>query len=737
MSAVRDSRDSQSAGGEEAPLIDDELIDFDITLASNGCIRRPVQNLFMHQTNPRFAINVELAFRGAFFLLLGGIPVIVPEGTWQAVDFLIDYGIYNSSVCCFIIFNLGRTFGEALNKVNSGFRGTFAAALMGWSLYTLWPDGYTKESRLLDFWLIVAIGVIYVCLVMLLKLDLSFQMFAISNFAGIWMDILNPDKVAIITPPWAGNWNLHTDTLLQQLIRTFLGFVTVTVALLLPYPLWSLVYVQENQLIMNKRLTQILRMMVKFYSEEVPNQYEKEEVLKLLQGLKSAASENDPLIAEAWWECFGFGRTQLKRQVLFSMSQTSRKIYLLAFNAWTVSSEGRKGKDAELMKLVQEQTEAVLEGMEQMLNLLVKAAEDGRFEPHEDVAVKNYKRRLERLEKELASHFHLKRLEVAQKIQKQPGGIPEAIYREVRIAQVLQWSISRIVGEVIQLADGVSKFSNGEASLPPPPDGDGFLAIFKGVGDKEHLLYAWRGISSYLLSFTLGYSGFREIVPEHSSAIAATAPLLLSMYVGSALVNDLNRIQGLMIGNVISRILRGLVDSCDPADLVIHAVITFTWVWTGLFVCFHSRSYSTIGVLAAAFGASTLLATSCNRLDSDSVGKRETFDSLAMNCIAVMITMCVDFLFQADRASDQAYKNLNDSWQEIHASLAHIFNPDETKVPFHSIRAKELLMEAVHMGGEANLEPRFWRTIWHQELFTGVCCPKDKSQKLTICSGLP
>ena len=29
------------------------------------------------------------------------------------------------------------------------------------------------------------------------------------------------------------------------------------------------------------------------------------------------------------------------------------------------------------------------------------------------------------------------------------------------------------------------------------------------------------------------------------------------------------------------------------------------------------------------------------------------------------------------------------------------------------------------MGEEANLEPRFWLTIWHQELFTGVCRATD------------
>jgi len=392
----------------------------------------------------------------------------------------------------------------------------------------------------------------------------------------------------------------------------------------------------------------------------------------------------------------------------------------LAFNAWTVSateSQAKRDKDASLMSAVQDHTNSVLDGMEQMLNLLVKAAEDGRFEPHEEYAVKNCKRKLMRLEKDLSETFHRQRLEVT----KAAPDVPAAMYKDVRIAQVLQWSISRIVGEVILLADGVAGFSKGEETLPPPPDGEGFLAMFRGIGGKEHMLYAWRGITSYLLSFTLGYFGFRHIVHPYSAGIAGTAPLLLSMYVGSALVNDLNRIQGLMIGNVISRIIIELVDGCDTSDLLIHAFLTFSWVWIGLFVSFHSASYSTVGLLAAAFGASTLLSESCDHLDSNTAHKRETFDALAMNCLAVMITMCVDFLFQADRASDQAYALLNESWRAIHLSLSDIFNPECETVAFHSKSAKRLLSEALQMGEEANLEPRFWRTAWPQELFTGIC----------------
>ena len=74
----------------------------------------------------------------------------------------------------------------------------------------------------------------------------------------------------------------------------------------------------------------------------------------------------------------------------------------------------------------------------------------------------------------------------------------------------------------------------------------------------------------FYICFTIGYFGFGEFVPAPEASIAATAPLLLSMYVGSALVNGLNRIQGLMLGNVEARLLGGFVDSCSIEDLILH-----------------------------------------------------------------------------------------------------------------------------------------------------------------------
>ena len=683
---------------------------------SPGCVRSCVRTLFGYRLNPRFAANAEVAFRGALFLLICSIPVIIPDGVSETRDMMIKYGIYNSSVCVFIVFNLGKTFGEAFDSAISGIKGTILAACMGWILYTISPSGYVGNA--VDFWLGITIGSCYVCVIMLLNLNLTLQMFAISNFAGTWMGFLNPDVVAVITPPWAGNWDLKTDTLLQGLVCTGIGFITVMVATLLPYPLWSLTYVEENQLVMNKSISKVLHMMVDYYCQPNPNLYHKDAVLRTLRELQSVTDDNDPLIRAAWWECFGMGRTQLKRQVMHTMDQLSNRVYDLAFNAWSVSTAnpilgpGAHSMNAELMQQVRPQTVELLGQMEDLLNILVQAIEDGQLTPEEGKGVEALLDKMRNLEKELATNFHQHRRSITL-------NQASRMYEDVRVAQVLHWSISRIVGEIVEVAEGVVKFSQDKDALPPSPETGGMMTMFEGLADKDHVLYAWRGISSYFICFTIGFFGFGEFISPRSAGIAATAPLLLSMYSGSALVNDLNRIQGLMLGNVLVRLLGGFVDSCDWSELVLHSLTTFLWTFGGLFVYFHSRIYSTVGILAAAFGASTLLGVSCN--DPNRIGKRDTFDGLMMNCVAFMVTMMMDSLFHSERASDLAHKTLDQCWEQIFQSYKAILDTKTTQVIFHRSNARKLLLQARAMNQEASLEPRFWRIPWQHDLFASVC----------------
>ncbi|CAE7486317.1 unnamed protein product, partial [Symbiodinium pilosum] len=409
---------------EDSPLL--KLKDVEQALGQDpymGSLRRRVQRLMGSESNPKFAEHAEHAFRGAFALVFFSIPIIMPKGVWPFRDKVMSLGVYSAGVCMFIVLNLGISFGQAFNSCKSGLQGTLLSSMMGWLMYTLYPEGYLSSSPESVFYGGVAVGVIYVSVVMSLRFGISLQMFALSNFAATWMDFLNEKQEANIMPPWAPGWSIEKDILSQNFVCTGLGMVAVMIASLFPYPRWSLMFVTERQLNANLQVVQVLETIVMYYSHNKPNVYAKDQVIRRLSKLRGMLQDNDTLLAAAWWECYGLGRSQVKRRVLASMDKTTHTLSDMIWNAWQESISEEVGQmDAELMRQARPSIEAVLKAMQVTLNLLVKAASDGELDKAEVVALQQGFKDLEEKDKEMSKQFAMARKEITK-------GQPMAIYR--------------------------------------------------------------------------------------------------------------------------------------------------------------------------------------------------------------------------------------------------------------------------------------------------------------------
>eukprot|EP00439_Symbiodinium_sp_Y106_P082999 s788_g22.t1 len=387
------------------------------------------------------------------------VPIIMPKEVWPFRDKVMELGVYSSGVCMFIVFNLGVSFGQAFNSCKSGLQGTLVSSMMGWIMtlgitekkladsnstswcltcslwigprvfprYTLYPGGYEASSPEYVFYGGVVAGIVYVSLVMSLRCGISLQMFALSNFASTWMDFLNLDSAigfpsvilnacdrkfprnekheATIMPPWTPGWSIQQDFA----GCTGLGMVAVMVASLFPYPRWSLMFVTESQLNANLQVVQVLDTIVKYYSNDKPNVYIKDQVIRR----RGMLTENDSLLAAAWWECYGLGRSQVKRRVL------------AIWNAWQESiSEDVGEMDAKLMRAVRPSIEEVLKSMQVTLNLLVKAASDGSLDDAEVKALENSFKDLQDKDEAMTKSFASARKDITK-------GEPMAIYKDL------------------------------------------------------------------------------------------------------------------------------------------------------------------------------------------------------------------------------------------------------------------------------------------------------------------
>merc|ERR1719265_1737694 len=72
--------------------------------------------------------------------------------------------------------------------------------------------------------------------------------------------------------------------------------------------------------------------------------------------------------------------------------------------------------------------------------------------------------------------------------------------------------------------------------------------------NKDHMNFVLRNGLSLALSFIIGYNGYSQIIHNYNSGPAGTVSLLLSSFVGAAIVKNLGRLQGAVLGTVVGQL---------------------------------------------------------------------------------------------------------------------------------------------------------------------------------------
>jgi len=245
------------------------------------------------------------------------------------------------------------------------------------------------------------------------------------------------------------------------------------------------------------------------------------------------------------------------------------------------------------------------------------------------------------------------------------------------------------------------------------------LSIF----DKQVLTNTKRLVSRaktslmILLGFTVGCHGFMELISEYNAQIASAMSLLLWVYMGSAMVRSLARVQGVVFGMVMGQILHQIFGYCTWWGIFGVGFSLILLICVGHFLSFNSRtSYSTVGFLIAAFGCMHLLQACAG--DGTFISVHRKFDSMACHIVALFLMVAMDLIFSRSRASDDAHQALLRSLYFIKDRVKHLFDKAEKNSLPHRGQIAQLVEEAKAMGNQASEEPRYWRAPFQTELFS-------------------
>lgn len=67
------------------------------------------------------------------------------------------------------------------------------------------------------------------------------------------------------------------------------------------------------------------------------------------------------------------------------------------------------------------------------------------------------------------------------------------------------------------------------------------------------------------------------MVPRYNAGIACTTAILLSKFQGSAMAKALERLQGVVLGNIFGQLIYVVVARCNPLAYSAMAMVIFGW----------------------------------------------------------------------------------------------------------------------------------------------------------------
>merc|ERR1719235_2824148 len=176
------------------------------------------------------------------------------------------------------------------------------------------------------------------------------------------------------------------------------------------------------------------------------------------------------------------------------------------------------------------------------------------------------------------------------------------------------------------------------------------------IFDGRHANLALRNTISIVIAFGVGYFGYGKVLMNENASIASTTSILLSTSVGSSLVKNLGRLQGVVLGTVVGKLVWAITGWCTWWGYIALCISLFSWNFLCLYVYYDSPTYGGIACLLAAFGSGNFLVGCTDPLTA-------TFDpagpyyEIINVVVAIAIMIFVDMALAPGRASDMAHDN--------------------------------------------------------------------------------
>jgi hypothetical protein len=677
------------------------------TLSSNynkGC--SGYDKLFLKHINITFGDHLEMASRGACFVVICALPFVLPEEICPLCQKVVRLEIYTAASITYFIYTLYVYTGDILHFAQGGIMGTFLAVFSIWCMQGFMPGGYSDTDEARHRWPVgVAWGITFVFLILWLNFDGNTRIFALSTYVWYWMAFIRPDYQA----GFAQNFQIKMDgKAIKELLVAVAGCSIAVIAGYFPYPIYAHTKALALSSTMMDQIFFAKQDFLEYYVDsKKPDRLKVKILQQEIDQLSGEAGSVGGLLDSAWYECLGMGAAQRQRVMMASFQAYISDTIDLLSNAFGVGmAEDFSDKHQKLMASVKENLNTILNENGAVLQTCIACLNNAGSDEKLENEGKEHMAKAKEAVVDLTKNFSAERVKQGMdNITPDTAGENVVCLTFCQFTEKTEKFFESLLGEQAEKSDW--------------RHGGGILGTFSTdvIMDKDHIMWTLRNGLSIILAFFAGWHGYNKYISSYNASLAGTVAVLLSNFAGSAMTKNLSRLQGVVIGIVLGNLLYAFLGWCYWWGHLLVALALYMWTLLGLFMYFHSENYSTVGLLLVVFGAQALLRP-CSNDDTDPSGH-----GLIVNVtVAICIMTIVDLFLSQERASDMAIGALTDSAAKQSQNMKNLFG-ESTEVEKRKGGVLALISTAQTMGAEAYQEPRYWRTDWPKSRFDqGVAC---------------
>ncbi|CAJ1381686.1 unnamed protein product [Effrenium voratum] len=604
------------------------------------------------------------------------------------------YKAYWPNVCQFCFFSLLTNTGKTVQATLQGLIGTFIATLNVWVLYEIWPHASQMEecpsARLAAGDCVAgemvykdpnfipaaafAEAILFSMLWLVSSAPKNMIMFMLSYHVVFMSNFLNP-----YAPDLSGElpmgfldlkWDSNT-TIVN--LTSLLGGILAILATLVPNPLLNARSLVDNSTIAVQGLHSAWSDALDYFTgtEKVAKRYQ---IASKMDAIKGALDRTEESINGAWFEHFDLGHFGVARELFRLFCQVGHKNQkLVQISKAALVREQFDGRHNQFVDGIKQELTMLNASVAKLFGYCVKCCADGAIDQQEREQLKDLVAETKGREKDLAKAY--------RNTMKAEHFVSEDLANE----NCFIYGFAAYVRSIVDFAEGLpvladEKKKNTVVSF--------FKSMCSTIGDlfsldvmtsSENLKFAVVNFLPVMSTFAIAYfAQDSSLFVPHAALMPSTLALIITSSYGSTFKGNIDRLIGLVLGNVLPLLVLAIVFIFDCSSMtrtILQSGLVWLYFFTFSYVYYSSKTWSFVGCALCGFGAYPLMV-SCSSGGEFHYNMRSNYQVIAQTTVAVLIRMLIETILLDKAPRDLAVDQLQELLDTIKDAYEDFFDGD-------------------------------------------------------------